>query len=52
MATKTASKTGKEAEKPEVAPGTDAPDSPLLDLSDAAVKKLIKGRQEAWLRHL
>ena len=42
MATKTASKTGKEAEKPEVATGADAPDSPLLDLSDAAVKKLIK----------
>ena len=28
-----------------------APDSPLLDLSDAAVKKLIRSRQEARLRH-
>ncbi len=46
MATKAATKTSKETEKPEVAAaaasGGEAPDSPLLDLSDAAVKKLIK----------
>jgi len=42
---KTSAKAGKDAEKangdkPEA--GSEAPDSPLLDLSDAAVKKLIK----------
>jgi RNA polymerase primary sigma factor len=46
MATKAATQTKtKDAEKPEVAgaaAGAEAPDSPLLDLSDAAVKKLIK----------
>jgi len=46
MATKAATQTKtKDAEKPEVvgaAGGAEAPDSPLLDLSDAAVKKLIK----------
>lgn len=45
MATKAATQTKpKDAEKPEVAgaAGGEAPDSPLLDLSDAAVKKLIK----------
>ncbi len=47
MATKAATQTKtKDAEKPEVAgaagSGAEAPDSPLLDLSDAAVKKLIK----------
>src|SRR4029079_10774432 len=37
-------KNGKDAEKPEAGATTtaEAPDSPLLDLSDAAVKKLIK----------
>ncbi len=42
MATKAAK--AKETEKPEVAAGAggEAPDSPLLDLTDAAVKKLIK----------
>ena len=41
MATKAATQQKtKETEKPEAS--TDAPDSPLLDLSDAAVKKLIK----------
>jgi len=41
MATKAATKTNKDAEKPEA--GAEASnDSPLLDLSDAAVKKLIK----------
>jgi RNA polymerase primary sigma factor len=40
MATKTATPTKKDSEKPEGS--TEAPDSPLLDLSDAAVKKLIK----------
>jgi RNA polymerase primary sigma factor len=40
MATKTATPTKKDSDKPESA--TDTPDSPLLDLSDAAVKKLIK----------
>jgi RNA polymerase primary sigma factor len=40
MATKTATPTKKDGDKPESA--TDTPDSPLLDLSDAAVKKLIK----------
>ncbi|HEY9010967.1 MAG TPA: RNA polymerase sigma factor region1.1 domain-containing protein, partial [Devosia sp.] len=42
MATKAATKTQKETEKPEAGQATEAPDSPLLDLSDAAVKKLIK----------
>ena len=45
MATKAATQTkAKENEKPEAekAAGSEAPDSPLLDLSDAAVKKLIK----------
>jgi RNA polymerase primary sigma factor len=48
MATKAATQTKtKDAEKPEVAgvagaAGGEPPDSPLLDLSDAAVKKLIK----------
>src|SRR5690606_37253827 len=41
MATKTANQTKAENEnKPEA--GSEAPDGPLLDLSDAAVKKLIK----------
>jgi RNA polymerase primary sigma factor len=45
MATKAATKQKTEdVEKPEVAQGAagEAPDGPLLDLSDAAVKKLIK----------
>jgi RNA polymerase primary sigma factor len=45
MATKAATQTkAKENEKPEAEKpaGSEAPDSPLLDLSDAAVKKLIK----------
>jgi len=45
MATKAATQTkAKESEKPEAEKpaGGEAPDSPLLDLSDAAVKKLIK----------
>ncbi len=45
MATKAATQTKpKENEKPEAEKpaGSEAPDSPLLDLSDAAVKKLIK----------
>ncbi|MFY8100485.1 MAG: sigma-70 family RNA polymerase sigma factor, partial [Allorhizobium sp.] len=42
MATKAATKTQKESEKPEAGQAAEAPDSPLLDLSDAAVKKLIK----------
>jgi RNA polymerase primary sigma factor len=42
MATKAASKTSKETEKPEAGTPETANDSPLLDLSDAAVKKLIK----------
>jgi len=42
MATKAATKTKQETEKPEAGQATEAPDSPLLDLSDAAVKKLIK----------
>jgi len=48
MATKAATQTKtKDSEKPEVAgaagaAGGEPPDSPLLDLSDAAVKKLIK----------
>ena len=42
MATKAAVKTKQENEKPEAGQATEAPDSPLLDLSDAAVKKLIK----------
>ncbi|MBK8086285.1 MAG: RNA polymerase sigma factor RpoD [Devosia sp.] len=43
MATKAATQTkAKETEKPEAGAATEAPDSPLLDLSDAAVKKLIK----------
>ncbi|MHB1109651.1 MAG: RNA polymerase sigma factor RpoD [Devosia sp.] len=42
MATKVATQTKKETEKPEAGAAAEAPDSPLLDLSDAAVKKLIK----------
>jgi len=43
MATKAATKTTKDNEKPESgAPEATTNDSPLLDLSDAAVKKLIK----------
>ncbi|MHB1104654.1 MAG: RNA polymerase sigma factor region1.1 domain-containing protein, partial [Devosia sp.] len=42
MATKAATQTKKETEKPEAGAAAEAPDSPLLDLSDAAVKKLIK----------
>ncbi|HEV7718285.1 MAG TPA: RNA polymerase sigma factor region1.1 domain-containing protein, partial [Arsenicitalea sp.] len=42
MATKTASQTKKDNEKPEAGAAAETPDSPLLDLSDAAVKKLIK----------
>ena len=43
MATKAATQQkSKETEKPEAGATTEAPDSPLLDLSDAAVKKLIK----------
>jgi RNA polymerase primary sigma factor len=41
MATKTAAQNKKETEKPEGA-AVETTDSPLLDLSDAAVKKLIK----------
>jgi RNA polymerase primary sigma factor len=42
MATKAATKTTKETEKPEAGAPEATNDSPLLDLSDAAVKKLIK----------
>jgi len=43
MASKAATQQkSKETEKPEAGAATEAPDSPLLDLSDAAVKKLIK----------
>jgi len=42
MATKAATQTKKETEKPEAGAAAEASDSPLLDLSDAAVKKLIK----------
>ncbi len=43
MASKAATQQkSKETEKPEAGAVTEAPDSPLLDLSDAAVKKLIK----------
>ena len=42
MATKAATKTKPKTEKPEAAAAAETPDSPLLDLSDAAVKKLIK----------
>ena len=42
MATKAATPTKKDSEKPEAGAGAETPDSPLLDLSDAAVKKLIK----------
>ena len=43
MASKAAAKTSKETEKPEAGGAPEATtDSPLLDLSDAAVKKLIK----------
>ncbi len=42
MATKAAPKTPKETEKPEAGAPEATNDSPLLDLSDAAVKKLIK----------
>ena len=42
MATKAATKTTKDTEKPEAGAPEATNDSPLLDLSDAAVKKLIK----------
>ena len=42
MATKAAPKTTKETEKPEAGAPEATNDSPLLDISDAAVKKLIK----------
>ena len=42
MATKAAPKTTKDTEKPEAGAPEATNDSPLLDLSDAAVKKLIK----------
>jgi RNA polymerase primary sigma factor len=42
MATKAAAPKQKETEKPEAGAAAETPDSPLLDLSDAAVKKLIK----------
>ena len=42
MATKAAPKTTKDTEKPESGAPEATNDSPLLDLSDAAVKKLIK----------
>ena len=42
MATKAATPTKKDNEKPEAGASAETPDSPLLDLSDAAVKKLIK----------
>jgi len=42
MATKAASKNTKDTEKPEAGAAEAPNDSPLLDLSDAAVKKLIK----------
>ncbi|MCR6669971.1 RNA polymerase sigma factor RpoD [Devosia ginsengisoli] len=42
MATKAAPKTTKDTEKPETGAPEATNDSPLLDLSDAAVKKLIK----------
>ena len=42
MATKAATQKSKDTEKPEAGAGADGQDSPLLDLSDAAVKKLIK----------
>ena len=42
MATKTATQNKKENEKPEAGAAAETQDSPLLDLSDAAVKKLIK----------
>jgi RNA polymerase primary sigma factor len=42
MATKAATQKSKDTEKPESGATTDTQDSPLLDLSDAAVKKLIK----------
>ncbi|MFN4211168.1 MAG: RNA polymerase sigma factor region1.1 domain-containing protein, partial [Devosia sp.] len=42
MATKAAPKSTKETEKPEAGAPEATNDSPLLDLSDAAVKKLIK----------
>ncbi|HUH75932.1 MAG TPA: RNA polymerase sigma factor region1.1 domain-containing protein, partial [Devosia sp.] len=42
MATKAATKTTKDNEKPESGAPEATNDSPLLDLSDAAVKKLIK----------
>ncbi|KKB85955.1 RNA polymerase sigma factor RpoD [Devosia limi DSM 17137] len=42
MATKAASKNTKDTEKPETGAAEAPNDSPLLDLSDAAVKKLIK----------
>jgi RNA polymerase primary sigma factor len=43
MATKAAASTKtKDQEKPEAGAAAETPDSPLLDLSDAAVKKLIK----------
>ncbi|KQX40119.1 RNA polymerase subunit sigma [Devosia sp. Root436] len=42
MATKAAPKTTKDTEKPEAGAPEATNDSPLLDISDAAVKKLIK----------
>src|SRR6218665_3629188 len=42
MATKAATTKQKDTEKPEAGAAAETPDSPLLDLSDAAVKKLIK----------
>jgi RNA polymerase primary sigma factor len=42
MATKAANQKSKDTEKPESGAAAETQDSPLLDLSDAAVKKLIK----------
>ena len=42
MATKAATKPAKDQEKPAEGAAPETQDSPLLDLSDAAVKKLIK----------
>ena len=46
-----ATKVQENEEAPE-APAAETQDGPLLDLSDAAVKKMIKVRQEARLCHL
>ena len=54
MVTKTkAAQKEKEKEEAPEKEGAEAPDTPLplLDLSDAAVKKLDPHRQEARLRH-